>query len=93
LSDDDLINLLQSSPVAISISSNRWEQYSSGVFSCRSSAAVGHAVLLIGYAPNYWIVKNQWGITWGKNGYIRISRNTSANCQIGTSATLCIKIY
>jgi hypothetical protein len=86
LSDDDLINLLQTSPIAIAISSNRWELYSSGVFSCTSTAAVDHAVLLIGYTPNYWIVKNQWGTNWGENGFIRITRNPSANCQIGTSA-------
>jgi hypothetical protein len=43
---------------------------------------------LIGYTPSYWIVKNQWGTKWGENGYIRISRNSAANCQIGTSAHL-----
>ncbi len=81
-----MINLLQSGPVPIAISSDRWEQYSSGVFSCTSTAPVDHAVLLIGYTPTYWIVKNQWGTNWGENGYIRISRNSNANCKIGTSA-------
>lgn len=47
-----------------------------------------HAVLLVGYSPEYWIVKNQWGKDWGEDGYIRItkSRIDDANCFIGTSA-------
>jgi len=86
LSDSDLISLLQSGPVAIAISSSGWQNYGSGVYSCPLVSAVDHAVLLIGYTPTYWIVKNQWGTSWGEGGYIRISRNPSSNCQIGTAA-------
>lgn len=85
LADDDLISLLQEGPVAISVASGGWETYSSGVFSCSLSAGVDHAVLLIGYTPSAWIVKNQWGPTWGDNGYMYISRGAN-DCQIGTSA-------
>lgn len=87
LSDRDLEILLQKGPVAISISSYKWLSYSSGIFNlCDNFSKVDHAVLLVGYTPDYWIVKNQWGVNWGENGYIRISKNRLNNCKIGTSA-------
>ena len=85
LSDIQIINLLQTGPVAISIAATNWEYYSSGVFNCPVGAGVDHAVLLVGYTPNYWIVKNQWGARWGTSGYIYINRNRATNCGIGTS--------
>lgn len=86
LSDAELIQLLQVSPVAISISATNWEDYRSGVFRCNTFDKVNHAVLLVGYTPDYWIIKNQWGSDWGENGYIRVTRNRLYNCKIGTSA-------
>ena len=58
----------------MSISATGWEYYSGGVFSCPSDAIVDHAVLLVGYTDKYWIVKNQWGISWGESGYIKVNR-------------------
>lgn len=29
----------------------------------------GHMVVLVGWAPDYWIIKNSWGSDWGKGGY------------------------
>ena len=40
--------------------------YKGGVFSCRPTDIIDHAVLLVGYTPDYWIVKNQWGSDWGE---------------------------
>ncbi|CAN9506718.1 unnamed protein product [Ophioblennius macclurei] len=57
--------------------------YKDGVFSsthCKSTAdSVNHAVLAVGYGVEedgtpYWIVKNSWGTTWGKEGYFLIER-------------------
>lgn len=88
LNDNELESLLQTGPVAISISSNEWENYGGGLFGCKSGVNVDHAVVLVGYTPDYWIVKNQWGKGWGEDGYIKIkkSRFGDANCLIGTSA-------
>ena len=85
LSDGELIDLLLQGPVAISIASSGWSSYGSGVFQCSSSAPVDHAVLLVGYTSSYWIVKNQWGSSWGEDGYIRVARGSN-DCKIGTSA-------
>jgi len=86
LSDNELKQLLQKGPVAISISATNWEDYAGGVFTCRNFDKVNHAVLLIGYTPSYWIIKNQWGLKWGESGFIRVSANRNNNCKIGTSA-------
>jgi len=52
LSDSQLIDLLQTGPIAISISSVGWENYGSGVFRCSSTSQVDHAVLLVGYTAS-----------------------------------------
>ena len=41
-------------------------------------------MLLTGYTEDYWILKNEWGESWGEDGYIRITRNRDYNCYIGS---------
>jgi C1A family cysteine protease len=76
--------LLQYGPVAIALSADNWNNYYGiGLLSCYPGATINHAVLLIGYTPNYWIIKNQWGTKWGNHGFANITRKASANCGIG----------
>jgi len=56
---------LQDGPVAIALSADNWEKYASGTFSCPLNPSINHAVLLVGYDKNRWIIKNQWGTNWG----------------------------
>ena len=77
---------MQSGPLAISISATDWEDYKGGIFKCNSYDKVNHAVLLIGYDQNTWLIKNQWGQKWGESGYIRVTKDRNYNCKIGTSA-------
>ena len=35
----------------------------------------GHAMLMVGYISNYFIVKNSWGDDWGDKGYCYIPKN------------------
>jgi C1A family cysteine protease len=83
LDDEEIIELLQKGPLVITISADGWSYYSSGVFSCSYYDRVNHAVLLVGYAPDYWLIKNSWDDDWGENGYIRITRDRNQNCWIG----------
>ena len=46
--------------------------YSGGVFSQCSTGQSNHAVTLVGWGKDYWIMKNSWGPQWGESGYMRI---------------------
>lgn len=50
-----------------------------------SSEYVNHAMLLIGYTKNAWILKNWWTEEWGDNGYIYIARGSN-KCAIANYA-------
>lgn len=63
--DMQIINMLQSGPVIVAVSADNWEYYAGGTLSCNVYSQVNHAVLLVGYDPDNWILKNQWGTNWG----------------------------
>jgi hypothetical protein len=63
--------LQQTGPMYVSLSAQNWENYKSGIFSnCNMSN--NHAVLLVGWDQDSWIIKNSWGVNWGESGYIRL---------------------
>lgn len=91
LTDSQIISFLNVRPIIVYVSAASWYMYkptsTSRTFSCSSAqstsaSALDHAVLLVGYTSTEWIIKNSWG-TWGDNGYIYVSRSSSANCGIG----------
>jgi C1A family cysteine protease len=38
----------------------------------------GHAVCLVGYTKNYFIVRNSWSSQWGDNGFAYASNQYAA---------------
>jgi len=50
-----------------------------------SSDMVNHAMLVVGYTPTEWILKNWWGDSWGENGYMRLARNKN-RCGVANYA-------
>ena len=49
-----------------------------------------HAVMITGYGTtddgqDYWIIKNSWGTSWGRDGYMWLTRGEN-HCGIGFNA-------
>lgn len=64
-------------PIAVSVAASQWSLYGGGIFSgCTGStgAIINHAVQAVGYADDYWLIRNSWGEDWGEKGYIRLTR-------------------
>jgi C1A family cysteine protease len=83
---------LQPISVAIEADQQAFQLYSSGIISSNCGTNLDHAVLIVGYGTSdgtdYWIVKNQWGTSWGQAGYVQIasgSQNSGAGvCGINS---------
>jgi cathepsin L len=74
-------------PVGIDSTSSRFLTYRSGVIQPEECNKVpNHAVVVVGYTPAFWIVKNSWGDKWGEGGYAKISRGHDT-CGISSYAS------
>ena len=65
ISDSSLISLLLEDPVIVFVCRDGWTLYKSGILSCPSICAVNHALLLVGFDEDSWLLKNSWGEDWG----------------------------
>jgi C1A family cysteine protease len=79
-------------PVGIDSTGSRFLTYKSGVIEpeeCNKNP--NHAVVVVGYTPEYWIIKNSWGEHWGEGGYGRISRGHDT-CGISSYASFATQV-
>ena len=70
-------NIVQYGPIPVGIDSSNYhfELYKGGILKeSRCGKDIDHAVLVVGFTPKYWIVKNSWGSHWGHGGYIYLER-------------------
>jgi cathepsin L len=82
-----IANALYNIPIAVAVDASKFYNYKSGVFSdCSPSPQLNHAFALVGLTNDYWLGKEQWGLKFGENGYIRIAKAGSACgiCQMAS---------
>ena len=66
-------------PVAVGIDSKNMDDYTSGIFKASMcSTDIDHAVTIVGYTKDAWIIKNSWGPLWGQDGYLYLERGKNA---------------
>ncbi len=75
-SDADMMNAIATTVVSIAIEADQasFQLYKSGVFTGNCGTKLDHAVALVGYGSDYYILRNSWGTTWGESGYMRIGK-------------------
>lgn len=85
LKEDTIIqSLINYGPLYIALNGDGIQHYRGGVYDSNScSKHINHAVLLIGYTPEAWILKNSWGASWGEHGFFRMKRGKNL-CGIQT---------
>ncbi len=62
-----------------------------GVFSAAEPASGRHgrhAMLIVGYTGNFYIIKNSWGENWGDKGYCNVPKNVLAESEPDLIAVL-----
>lgn len=66
-------------PVSIGIDSKNMDDYTGGIFTAdMCSNDIDHAVTIVGYTKDAWIIKNSWGTDWGVDGYLYLERGKNA---------------
>ena len=80
---------LAKGPVSVAIEADRlvFQFYQGGVItSANCGQNLDHGVLAVGYGTEsgqeYFLVKNSWGASWGDQGYVKISADSSNVCGI-----------
>ncbi len=82
-------NVVQYGPIPVAVDSRslHFELYQGGILKeSQCGKDVDHAVLVVGFTPHYWIVKNSWGPEWGLKGYFHLERGKNA-CGINSYAS------
>lgn len=77
LTEQEMIDyVLTKGTLAVVVAGIPWFSYVSGIFSsCTSADELNHGVNIVGVniVEKYWIVRNNWGPSWGENGWIKLA--------------------
>ena len=66
-------------PISVGVDSSNMDDYRNGIFQASMcSNDIDHAVTIVGYTKDAWIVKNSWGTGWGDDGYFYLERGKNA---------------
>jgi len=91
--EGELMKALQSGPVSVAVEADKsvFQFYHDGVLDNKACGTqLDHGITLTGSGTlsgkNYWKVKNSWGASWGKQGYILLVRDKN-QCGIAMAAS------
>lgn len=75
-SDSDMMAAIALQPVSVAIEADQasFQLYKSGVFTGSCGTNLDHAVALVGYGADYYILRNSWSASWGSSGYMYIGK-------------------
>jgi len=96
ISPEDLYAaLVKYGPLSIGVFSYPLQHYSGGIMTICQTGNTDHGVGLTGYGlgPDgigYWIVKNEWGKSWGEEGFMRVSLLYPNPCFINQSPSTAV---
>lgn len=82
-------NIVRYGPVTVGIDTQNlnFELYKGGIIDgSHCGKDIDHAVAVVGFTREYWIIKNSWGTAWGEDGYFRLKKGRNA-CGISTYAS------
>ena len=92
-SESSCASLLQSRPQSTVINASNLKLYSSGVIQSCSGTSTNHAVTAVGIVnidgKTCWKIKNSWGSSWGKGGYMYLPygqrcKGVGSRCDMAT---------
>jgi len=94
--EQELMKAVNLGPVSIAVEADKsvFQFYHDGVLDNKACGEqLDHGILITGYGTlngkDYWAVKNSWGASWGKNGYILLVRNKN-QCGLALAASYAI---
>jgi len=98
ISPEDLYaGLVTYGPLSIGVFSYPLQHYSGGIMTICQTGNTDHGVGLAGYGlgpdgVGYWIVKNEWGKSWGEEGFMRVSMLYPNPCFINQSPVTAVTV-
>jgi len=73
---DQMMAALADGPIVVEFNAiEPFFYYKTGIFDYpKCGPQVDHAMAAVGYAPDYVLLKNSWGPTWGEEGFAKVAR-------------------
>jgi len=77
-------------PVSICLAADAFQDYTGGIITA-CPGSVNHCVQAAGYGTDagvqYWLLRNQWGTSWGEQGYVRVQMGQDL-CQLASDSMI-----
>ncbi|KAL4440901.1 hypothetical protein ABPG74_009314 [Tetrahymena malaccensis] len=67
--------LITNGAISVAVDGSNWGSYIRGIYKASPPFQINKGVTIIGYGPNYWLLRNNWGTIWGEMGHIRVAND------------------